>query len=221
MVMRTLATRELIVATRTAAVPLAALLVLVFSTAFVLVWMPGVPMLAPANLYEQARAVHWILLAGVLPWAAVRCSPVDRSEALVLMAALVRARPGVAVTAKVLGSCAVLMTIVLTGLPALVLAQQAAAVPMSRVFADLLPVAGLTLLVAATATAAILFAADELRAWLWASAIVVGVLLAAARWTSGLAAAGWLCAAAAVVAIAVVWSSVGRSGLHTVDSDGI
>jgi hypothetical protein len=219
--MRTLATRELIVATRTAAVPLAALLVLMFSTALVLVWMPGVPMLTPANLYEQARAVHWILLAGVLPWAAVRCSPVDRNDAVVLMAALVRARPGAAVSAKVLGSCAVLMTIVLTGLPALVLAQQAAAVPLARVFADLLPVAGLALLVAATATAAILFAADELRAWLWTSSIVVGVLLLAARWTSGSTAIGWLCAAGAVVATAVGWSAVGRSRLNPVDSDGL
>ncbi len=202
--MRALATRELVVATRNAAVPIAALAVLSGLSAFVLTWAPGVPTLATMNLYEQTRAVHWVLLSAVLPWTAVRCSPVDRREAIVLMASLIRTRPGVAVVAKVLGSAGVLMLIVATGLPPLVLAQQAAAVPMVRVLTDLLPLCGLALLVAASAAAAMLIAADGVRAWIWTSVVVLGVLLSAAGWTSELSLVGWLCAAAGMAGTAML-----------------
>jgi hypothetical protein len=209
--MRALATRELTVATRTAAVPLAAIAILAVSTAFVLVWTPGITTLAPLTLYEQARAVHWTTLAVILPWTAVRCSPVDRTEAVVLMAGLIRAQAGTATAAKVIGAFAVQIAVVLTGLPAMVLAQQAAAAPMVRVFTDLIPLFGLALLVAAASTASILFAADGLRAWLWASVIVFGMMLLAINWTPQLSRVGWLCATAGIVGTAGLCAAVRRS----------
>jgi len=149
-------------------------------------------------------------LAFVLPWAAVRCSPVDRTDAVVLMAGLIRAPAGSATAAKVIGAFVVQIVVVLTGLPALVLAQQAAAAPIARVFTDLIPLFGLALLVAAASTASILFAADGLRAWLWASAIVFGLVLPAISWTSRLSSVGWLCATAGVVGTACLCAAVGR-----------
>jgi hypothetical protein len=209
--MRTLATRELVAATRTAAVPVAALALLASGTAFVLIWAPRVPTLTPGNLYEQARTAQWIVLAAVLPWTAVRSSPMDRRDAIALMSPLMPARPSVAIAAKVLGAVLVQLTVVLAGLPALVLAQQAAAVPLASVFADLLPVLGLALLVSAASTGSIIFAADGLRAALWASVIVLGVSVSALGWTSNLWTAGALCAAAGMAMTACLCSIAGGS----------
>ena len=209
--MRALTTRELVAATRTAAVPVAALLLLSAGAAFVLIWAPRMPTITTTNLYEQARAVQWILLAAVLPWMAVRSSPMDRLDSIALMAAVIAARPSSAVAAKIAGAFLVQLFVVFAGLPALVLAQQAAAVPLSAVFADLLPVLGLALLVAATSVASIVLAADGLRAAVWASVVVLAVLLSALGWTSDLWKAGVLCAAAGIVATAFLCALAGGS----------
>jgi hypothetical protein len=208
--MRALATRELIVATRTAAVPVAALTILTVSTAFVLAWAPGVPTLLPMNLYEQSRALHWTLLAAVLPWTAVRSAPNDRTDAVGLMAALAHIGPARALGGKIAGSLLVLGVVVLAGLPALVLAQQASAVPMASLAADLLPLFGLALLIAAASTAARLLAADEMRAWIWSSVLVLAVLLSAAAVAPDLFRAGALCALAGGAATAWLCSMAGR-----------
>lgn len=209
--MRILVTRELVAATRTAGVPLAALAMLASGTAFVLVWAPRVPTLTPGNLYEQARAVQWIVLAAILPWTAVRSSPMDRRDAIALMSPLMPARPSAAIAAKVLGAFLVQLTVILGGLPALVLAQQAAAVPLATVFADLSPVLGLALLAAAASTGSIIFAADGLRAALWASVIVLGVVLSALGWSSNLWTVGALCAVAGMAITACLCSIAGGS----------
>jgi hypothetical protein len=208
--MRALATRELIVATRTAAVPLAGLTILALSTAFVLAWAPGVPMLLPMNLYDQLRVLHWTLLAIVLPWTAVRCAPNDRTDAVGLMAALVRIGPARAIGGKIAGSLLVQSVVVLTGVPALVLAQQASAVPMAGLVADLLPLLGLALLIAAASTAAMLLAADEVRAWIWSSVLVLAVLMSAAGVAPDLSRLGALCALTGSVVTACLCSVVGR-----------
>ena len=194
--MTALLIRELIVAARRAAVPLTSLLILVLLTAFVLVWSPGVNVLAPMNLYEQARALHWLLLATMLPWAAVRCSPRDRGDAGVVTIAFLGLQPSSAIATKVLASSVILSAIVLTGVPGLVMAQQAAAASMTQVIADLVPLLGLVILAAASATAAILYTADGLRAWLWTWSSVAAILGAAVYWTMDLSSAGVACAVA-------------------------
>jgi hypothetical protein len=219
-IMRGLIARELTVATRSAAVPAAGLVLLAASTAFVLAWAPGVALLAPMDLYDQTRGVQWILLALVLPWAAVRSSPVDRTDSVELLAALARTRTGSAMVAKVVGSFAVSMMVILTGLPALILAQQAAAIPMSSVLIDLLLLAGLALLVAATTTGAILVARDGLRAWLCASAVVFGVMLAAVAWAPRVSSLALLCAAAGALGTAGLSTSVGRPLPRSNDTHG-
>lgn len=176
--MRALTAREFVAATRSAAVPIAGLVCLATSAAFILSWSPGVPLLAPMNLYAQTRALQWLVLALVLPWAIVRSSPMDHGDSIELMAALGRTGSGSAVWAKVLGSSGVAIVVILAGLPGLVLAQQAVAMPAGSVVTDLLSFTGLAVLVAATATGAMLFARDALRAWLLASGIVSGVMIA-------------------------------------------
>jgi hypothetical protein len=217
--MRALATRELIVAARTAAVPLAALTILGLLTAFVLAWSPGVPVLAPMNLYEQARVLHWMLLAAVLPWIAVRSSSMDRGDVLVMTAAFIGLRPASVVAAKVLAVFTVLLAVVLTGLPALVLAQQAAAASIASVFVDLLPLLGLALLIAASSTASILLTSDGLRAWLWASGIVTAILVAEVGLASEFSIAGVFCGAAGVAATACLCSTAGRFLTYLGSSD--
>jgi hypothetical protein len=205
--MRELTGRELIVATRCAAVPIAGLVSLAACAAFVLAWSPGVPLFASLDVYAQTRAVHWIVLAVVLPYAVVRSSPADRLDSIRLMAALARTRPGAAVAAKILGACVVAMVVILTGLPAMVLAQQAAAVPIYFVAADLLPLAGLALFVAASATGAVMIARDRLRAWLWTSGIVIAVMIATVWRVAEIASLGLLCGvtgAAAAVALSTL-----------------
>jgi hypothetical protein len=208
--MGALATRELIVAARTASVPLASLGMLALLTAFVLVWSPGVPALATMNLYEQARVLHWVLLAAALPWIAVRSSPMDRGEALVMVTAFIGLRPASVIAAKVLASFIVLVSVTLTGVPGLVMAQQAAAVPLATVFADLLPLAGFALLIAASSNAAILLASDGLRAWLWASGGAMAILVTAVAWIPELSMVGVWCALAGVLGTACMCSTAGR-----------
>ena len=208
--MRALAARELIVAARTAAVPLAALTILGVMTLFVLAWSPGVPVLAPMNLYEQARVLHWVLVAAVLPWIAVRSSSMDRGDVLVMTAAFIGLRPVSVVVVKVFAVFTVLVAVVLPGLPALVVAQQAAAVSTASVFVDLLPLLGVVCLIAAASTASIMVTSDGLRAWLWASGNVTAILAAAAGLAQELSIVGVFCGAAGVVGTACLCSAAGR-----------
>lgn len=208
--MRALMTRELIVAARTAAVPLAALIILGLLTTFVVAWSPGVPVLAPMNLYEQARVLHWGLVAAVLPWIAVRSSSMDRGDVLVMTTAFIGLRPASVVLAKVFAAFTVLVAVVLSGTPALVAAQQAAAVSTASVFVDLLPLIGLAYLIAAASTASIMLASDGLRAWLWASSIVTAILVAAAGLARESSMVGVFCGAAGVAGTAWLCSTAGR-----------
>jgi hypothetical protein len=206
--MHALVARELIVAARRSAVPLTACGIAAVLTAFVFVWSPGVSVLAPMNLYEQTRLLHWILLGAALPWTAVRSAPGERADAFVLMAAFTGLRPATVVVGKTVAMTGVLTLVVLTGLPALVLAQQAAAVPFVTVLRDLLPLLGVALLVAVAATASILMVAGSLTAWLAAAGIASIVLLPAARWAPDASTAGLLSALAATIGAGYVrsWS---------------
>jgi hypothetical protein len=175
----------------------------------VLVWWPGVSVLAPVNLYEQTRLLQWAVLAVALPWAAVRSAPPDHGDDFVLMTAFVGVPPASAVAGKILATFVVLVVVILTGLPAILIAQQAAAVSLATVARDLVPLAGLALLVAASSTASILIVRDSLRGWLATTSITAVVLLAAAASASGTAAIGALCALVGAIGSASVcsWSN--------------
>lgn len=196
--MRAVVTRELIVVARRAAVALTSCGIAGLLTAFVLVWSPGVSVLAPMNLYGQARVLHWIVLIAALPWTAVRSAPTDRGDAFVLMSAFTGLRPATIVAGKIVAMFAVLVLVVLTGLPGLVIAQQAAAVPLATVINDLLPLFGLALLVAVSSTWSILVVPASLGSWLTASTVAGVVLMASAGWAAGTPEVGWLCALAGV-----------------------
>jgi hypothetical protein len=218
--MRAMAARELIVFARRAAIVLSACGIAALLMAFVLVWSPGVPVLVPMNLYEQTRVLHWVLLAAALPWTAVRSAPADRGDDFVLMAAFTGVRPADVVAGKIVGMFVMLVVVILTGLPALVIAQQAAAVPLPSVFGDLLPLFGLALLVAVSSTASILIVRDSLRAWLTATTVAIVVLFAASGWASGTTGGGLLCALAGVVGAGWVcaWSNTSLRYLGCADA---
>ena len=205
--MLALAAREFLVAAGTAAIPIASLAVAALLSAFVLAWAPGMPVLAPLNLYEQARALSWALLAVALPWTAVRSAPMDRADVIVLLAGLARVSSASAILAKVLASFAVQTMVVLGSVPALVLAQQSAAVPLPNLIDDLLAMCGLALLVAALSTASMLFAPDALRAWLRASLLVSAVLVAAVMWAPEATTVGLVCATGGMFATLWLWSA--------------
>jgi hypothetical protein len=208
--MTALSVRELIIAARRAGVPVTALTVLALLTAFVLTWSPGVDVLAPMSFYEQTRALHWLLLAGALPWLAIRCSPRDRRDAGVMALALLALPPSAVIRAKIVASFAILVAVALTGVPALVMAQQVAADPMTRVVVDLLPLAGFAFLIATLATAAMLHTADGLRAWLWTWGLVAAILVATMSVVTEVASVGLVCVAAGIIVRGYLQMTAGR-----------
>lgn len=196
--MGALATRELIVAARTPGIPLVVCATWVLLTAFAVIWSPGVAVLAPLNLYEQARALHWILLAAMLPWAAVRCSPRDQGDRGVMITAVTAMSPESIVSAKMLASLVISTCVALAGLPGLIMAQQSAAVPVSLVLIDLLPLVGLALLIAATATMAMTLTSTDTSAWLCTCLLIAVVLSIVLWWSTAFAMIGGACAAIGV-----------------------
>ena len=201
-----LLTRELIVAARRPAAMVSACAVAALLTAFVAAWSPGIPVIAPMNLYDQTRLLHWLLLSVALPWIAVRSVPAERGDAIVLVAALTGQRPGDVLLGKILAMFVLLALVVLTGLPALVVAQQAAAVPLATVLGDIFPLLGAALLVAVTSVAAIVIVPDRLAAWLSATAVALVMLLGPVRSVSGLEAVGLVSALTGVVSAAGLYS---------------
>jgi len=208
--MRAMLMRELIVSARRAAAPITVCVVSALLISFVLVWWPGVPVLAaPASLYEQTRILHWVALAVALPWTAVRSAPHDRADNFVLMSALTGVAPTSVVAGKILSTLVVLVLIILTGLPPLIIAQQAAAVSASTVVFDLLPCAGLALLVAASSTASILVLRDSIFSWLATTTVTGVVLIVAVSWTPDTMAVGTVCGLVGGIASAAIcaWSN--------------
>jgi hypothetical protein len=206
---RVLLTRELIVAARRAATPLTVCIVAALLTGFVLVWWPGVAILAPLSLYEQTRILHWMVIAAALPWVAVRSASRDHGDSFVLMAALAGAPPASVVAGKILSTFVVLALVIFAGLPPLLVAQQAAAIPFAAVVRDLVPCLGLAFLVATSSTASTLIFRDSVLSWLATTTLTAAVLIAAASWLSGTAAIGALCTLVGAVGSVLVchWSN--------------
>ena len=170
--------------------------------AFILLWDGGVPMLPGANVYEQQRLVQGILLACLLPWAAVRCAPSDRGDEMVLLSAFAAERPSRIVTAQFAARLVLLTTVVLGGLPLMLIAHDLAAESLVRVAADLAPSLGLAVVASASSLWWTLIHPDRLVSWLGATASTIAtVALVGVLFPPGMKAAGLLATGAAGVAI--------------------
>ena len=179
--MRAVVTRELIVIAKRPALTAVTCTHVGLLTAFVLMWSHGVPLLRGTNVYEQQHLVQWWLLALLLPWAAARCSAPERGNALTLMCALTARRPSSVVIAKSSSLVAVLALIVFAGFPAVVVAQQMAAISVSGPLCDLLSLMGLAVLVSATTVTWLLAVRDRLGACVGATVSSGLVLLVLSR----------------------------------------
>jgi hypothetical protein len=140
--------------------------------------MPG------TTLLEQLQTVQLVALAGLLPWTAARILIPERGRALAVCAAVVARRPSSIVLARIAATAAVLALIGLSGLPAIVLAQQMSAVPLARVASAFPALAAICIIAAATATGWALATRLRLVAWLGGAFSAV-ILLSLPRWSMG------------------------------------
>jgi len=146
--------------------------------AFVIVWHRGVPVLSGANVYEQQRLFQVWLLAALLPWTATRCLAPEWGNGLVATCALTALRPSSVILAKIVALSAALTLVVLAGFPAVIVAQQMSAIPLSDPIRDQLSLLGVTPLVAAVTMAWVLAVGDRLVAWVGATVFTAVTLLA-------------------------------------------
>lgn len=218
--MHAMVVRELIVIARRPAVPVAALGIGLLLGLFLVVWAPGVAIPADWNLYQQTRALHWALLAVALPWVAARSALVERRHGLVLTAALIARPPGDLISARTMALAAALTMVTCTGIPALIVAQQAAAAPAAGILRDLLPSLGGCVLIAAMTTAVTVALTDRTVGWLTVTAITLGWWLSLARWVTSSDAIA-LCSAIAAMAITRATAARANTSLLYCEDDDV
>jgi hypothetical protein len=206
--MRAVMWRELIVVTRRPALTVVICIHVGLLAGFVLLWNRGVPVLGGANLYEQQQLFQWVLLAVLLPWAAVRCAAPDRGDRFVMACAATALRPSSMIIAKVVALVGALALIVFAGFPAAIIAQQMSAVPLSVTLWDLISSFGLTVLVAAGTLTWVFAVQGRLAAWVGASGSTGLVLIVLSRWARNGLPIGLVAAliGAALVAAMATWS---------------
>lgn len=154
---------------------------------FVLIWGDGVPIWRGDSALVQVVRLDLALLAVILPWVAIRCSPDDSRDSLAQLAAATASRPSRIIAARTAGIGAALLILVVSALPMLVLAQQISALPASMVWRALAPVAALAILVAVVAGAVNMFLAGRLSSWLVATAATIIAVSAASTTARGAA----------------------------------
>lgn len=172
--------------------------VLVLGT-FLLVWGGGMPVLPGDTVFDQLLLVQGGLLSVLLPWTASRCGTAERGNDLVMLAAATATPPSRMALAQAAGRCAALALVVGAGLPMVVVAQQASAVPFVRIVSGLVPALGLCAVAGVAAGWAALAISGRIGEWLAATGVVVGLCWVAPP-TSG--AAMWIFAALAVMGAA-------------------
>jgi hypothetical protein len=160
---------------------------------FVLLWGGGVPLLPGGNFSEQQHLVQTAILAGLLPWAAARCIPGERGNALVYLSGLTSIPPSRILLAQFGSRAAVLSLIVLAGFPLMIVGQQIAAVPFARAAAGVAPSLGLAVAASGAATWSSLVCADRVGAWILATLLTIGLVTAVGSLTTPAATAA-LCA---------------------------
>ena len=198
-----LAWRNLVLIVRHDGFLIATALHLVALTSFVLIWGDGVPVWRDDSVLVQFSRLDLALLAVILPWVAIRCSPDAGHDSLVQLSAVTACRPARIIAARTAGVGCALVTMVLSALPMFVMAQQISALPASMVWRALLPSVTLAVLVAVIATAANVFLRGRLSSWLAATVATVVIVSA----TSSAARGSGILAIAAVVAVLLVLSA--------------
>jgi hypothetical protein len=161
-----LAWRALVLIVRHEGFLIATALHLTVLSVFVLVWGDGVPVWRDDPVLAQLLRVDMVLLAMILPWVAIRCSPDEGPNGLAQLAATTACRPSRMVVAKAAGTGAALLILALSALPMFVLSQQISALPAAMVLRALLPVVALAGVVAALAVVANVFLESRFSSWI-------------------------------------------------------
>lgn len=186
-----------------------ALQVLVLA-AFLVVWGDGVPAMS-GSVFDQFAAVHFALLALLMPWAACRLvSAGDAHQRL--LAAFAGAAPPHLFAARALGLFAALTFMVASTAPLAIVAADIAALPRSAVTQLTSPALVVAAFVATLVPAVVLLVSHRLVSWAAVTALTVTVasLVDEGPW----AIAVLVAAAAALVTIAIRVADVSTSRLR-------
>jgi hypothetical protein len=168
---------------------------------FVVIWGDGVPVWRDDPVLVQLSRLEVGLLAVILPWVAIRCSPDESHNALVQLATATARRPLPVVVARTVGTACALLTLTSSALPMFVFAQQLSALPVWMVIPSLVPVAALAVLVAVLAAAASVFLGSRLLSWLVTTMATVSAASISMRGATG------MLAVAAVIVLFVLMSA--------------
>jgi hypothetical protein len=210
--MRAALLREFTVVARQPTVAVAMVLTGVLLVGFILAWPHGMPVAPGVDSYQQTRALACLLFAVILPWVSMRAASPERGNALVLWSAFLDADASWIIAAKALARSMALALIVLAAFPALVMAQQAAAVPLARTAIDVVALEGVAILASGLATWCSLVVSGRLTGWLLATGVTMMVLAVSWDVTPELAFVG---AISGLVGLAVTCAAAawGRSSL--------
>ena len=173
-----LAWQQIAKASRTPALWVAAIGHVLVLSLYVVVWGDGVPLAGARTPFEQFTTAYTALLVVLLPWVAARCLGVGTRNDVAIQAVLTAQRPLTVVFGATLGLAVVLLTVIATGLPVIVLAQQTSEHSSWEVARVVARVAGLGACLAPLSLAATLV--SESRLWGWLLGIVASTVLAAA-----------------------------------------
>jgi hypothetical protein len=184
--MRSLAVRQLMLASRSPALGAACAFHAAVIGAFAIVWRSGMPAL-PGDVYEQQQLLQLAVLSVLLPWAAARSLPARTAHDVSTTAAMAAVAPSRAAAAALLAAFVALLMIALAGAAPVVLAQQIAGIPATRVLLDLVPVTGLAAVAAASSSLIAAEGGRALRTWIAAAAVT-----ACATWIAGRSPLSWL-----------------------------
>jgi hypothetical protein len=145
---------------------------------YLVVWGDGVPLAGARAPFEQFTTAYTALLVVLLPWVAARCLTLGSRNEVALQAVLTAQRPLTIVLGATLGLAVVLLTVIATGLPLTLLAQQTSphsSWEVGRVMARLAGVGACLAPVSVAATVA-----SGSRLWSWILGIAASSVLASA-----------------------------------------
>ena len=145
---------------------------------YVVVWGDGIPLAGARAPFDQFTTAYTALMVVLLPWVAARCLGVGTRNDLAIRAVLTAQRPLIVVCGATIGLAVVLLTVVGTGLPVIVLAQQTSEHSSWEAARVVARFAGLGACLAPLSLAATLL--SESRLWGWLLGIVASSVLAAA-----------------------------------------
>jgi hypothetical protein len=196
--MRSLAARQLLLASRTPALAAACSFHAAAIGAFAIVWRNGMPSLPGDNVFEQQLLLQLWLLSALLPWAAARCLPARAADDVSATAAMAAVAPSRAAAAALLATFGILIVIALAGVAPVVLAQQISGVPFSQVLLGLVPLTALAAVAAPSSFLIALEGTGMLPTWIAAASIT-----ASATWIAGRSTGAWVTIAFLAIALAV------------------